>query len=217
MYVVVAGGGKVGYHLAQTLKAANHEILVIEKDYQRYRWLEDHMGGVVLYGDATEVSTLREGGTGRADVVAAVTGHDEDNILICRMAQHVFGCRRVVGRVNNPKNEEAFRLLGIHNIVNGTSLIYHMVEEELGPVGLIPILTFKGGIQFLEAILPPGASATGTAIRDLALPDRCLLLAVLRGDEVIFPRGDVILRPGDHVLAMADEGQLEALRSSLLG
>lgn len=217
MYVIVAGGGKVGYYLAQTLQSANHEVLVIEKDYQRYRWLQDHLGECVLYGDATEAGTLQRAGAARADVVTAVTGHDEDNIVICRLAGDLFGCSRVVARVNNPKNEEAFRLFGIHNLVNGTQLIYHLVEEELGLMGLFPLLTFRGGVQFLEAILPPDAPAVGAAIKDLVLPDRCLLLAILRGEEVIFPRGEVVLRPGDHVFAMVDENMLAPLRDALLG
>uniref|UniRef100_Q2RIS8 Trk system potassium uptake protein TrkA n=1 Tax=Moorella thermoacetica (strain ATCC 39073 / JCM 9320) TaxID=264732 RepID=Q2RIS8_MOOTA len=218
MYVVVAGGGKIGFNLTRTLLDGGQEVLLIEKDLRRFRWLEDHLGQVVLHGDATEVATLEEAGVKRADVVAAVTGFDEDNIMICRLAQKVFGVKRVIGRVNNPQNEDAFRLLGINNIINSTRLIYNLILQEVDASGLIPLLTLKGGkVEFVETVLLPESPAANTAVKDLILPDQCLLMAILREEELIFPRGDVVLLPGDRVIAAARDDEVEALRRSLLG
>ncbi|WP_338817804.1 Trk system potassium uptake protein TrkA [Moorella thermoacetica] len=218
MYVVVAGGGKIGFNLTRTLLDGGQEVLLIEKDLRRFRWLEDHLGQVVLHGDATEVATLEEAGVKRADVVAAVTGFDEDNIMICRLAQKVFGVKRVIGRVNNPQNEDAFRLLGINNIINSTRLIYSLILQEVDASGLIPLLTLKGGkVEFVETVLLPESPAANTAVKDLILPDQCLLMAILREEEVIFPRGDVVLLPGDRVIAAARDDEVEALRRALLG
>ncbi|QGP93728.1 Glutathione-regulated potassium-efflux system protein KefC [Neomoorella glycerini] len=154
MYVIVAGGGKIGFNLTKSLMDGGQEVLLIEKDPRKFRWLEDHLGQVVLRGDATEVATLEKAGCRRADVVAAVTGFDEDNIMICRLAQKVFGVNRVIGRVNNPQNEDAFRLLGINNVINSTRLIYRLVLQEVDVCGLIPLLTLKGGaVEFVETVL----------------------------------------------------------------
>ncbi|OIQ60682.1 Trk system potassium uptake protein TrkA [Moorella thermoacetica] len=218
MYVVVAGGGKIGFNLTRTLLDGGQEVLLIEKDLRRFRWLEDHLGQVVLHGDATEVATLEEAGVKRADVVAAVTGFDEDNIMICRLAQNVFDVKRVIGRVNNPQNEDAFRLLGINNIINSTRLIYRLVLQEVDACGLIPLLTLKGGkVEFVETVLLPESPAANVAVKDLILPEQCLLMAILREEELIFPRGDVVLLPGDRVIAAARDDEVEALRLALLG
>ncbi|MDN5326691.1 MAG: trk/ktr system potassium uptake protein [Moorella sp. (in: firmicutes)] len=218
MYVVVAGGGKIGFNLTKTLLDGGQEVLLIEKDLRRFRWLEDHLGQVVLHGDATEVATLEEAGVKRADVVAAVTGFDEDNIMICRLAQNVFDVKRVIGRVNNPQNEDAFRLLGINNIINSTRLIYRLVLQEVDACGLIPLLTLKGGkVEFVETVLLPESPAANVAVKDLILPEQCLLMAILREEELIFPRGDVVLLPGDRVIAVARDDEVEALRLALLG
>lgn len=218
MYVIVAGGGKIGFNLTKTLLDDGQEVLLIEKDPRKFRWLEDRLGQVVLRGDATEVATLEEAGAKRADVVAAVTGFDEDNIMICRLAQKVFGVNRVIGRVNNPQNEDAFRLLGINNIINSTQLIYRLVLQEVDTCGLIPLLTLKGGeVEFLETVLTPEAPAAHVAVKDLILPEQCLLMAILRQEDLIFPRGDVVLLPGDQVIAAARAEEVEALRTALLG
>ncbi|MGI9951829.1 NAD-binding protein [Moorellaceae bacterium AZ2] len=218
MYVIVAGGGKVGYNLTRTLLDNGHEVSLIEKEAQRCRWLEDHLGAVIVHGDATEVATLEAAGAGRAQVLAAVTGFDEDNILICRLAQCVFGVRRVIGRVNFPQNEDTFRLLGINHVVNSTRLIYQLMLQELNVAGLIPLLTFKGGeIEFVDIRLSPAAPAAHVAVKNLILPDRCLLLAILRNEDLIFPRGDVVLQPGDHIIAATATAEAEALRRALAG
>ncbi|MBE3573722.1 MAG: NAD-binding protein [Moorella humiferrea] len=218
MYVIVAGGGKIGFNLTRSLMDGGQEVLLIEKDPRKCRWLEDHLGQVVLRGDATEVATLEKAGCQRADVLAAVTGFDEDNIMICRLAQKVFGVNRVIGRVNNPQNEDAFRLLGINNVVNSTRLIYRLVLQEVDVCGLIPLLTLKGGtVEFVETVLPPQSPAAKVAVKDLVLPEQCLLMAIIRDEELIFPRGDVVLLPGDQVIAAARTEEVEALRRALLG
>ncbi|TDA69913.1 MAG: TrkA family potassium uptake protein [Clostridia bacterium] len=217
MYVIVAGGGKIGYNLARTLLAAGHEVLVVEKDPGHVRWLEDRLGQVVLWGDATEVRVLERAGAGRADVAAAVTGLDEDNIMICRLAERVFKCSRVIGRVNNPQNEEAFRLLGLTYLINSTKLIYQLVEQEIDTAGLIPILTAAGGsLEFVQEVLPATAPAVSRAVKDLRLPERSVLVAVLRGQDMIFPRGDLILEGGDTIIAAAASEAVPALRAALL-
>ncbi len=217
MFVIVVGGGKVGFYLTKTLIEAGHEVLLLEKDPVKARSLEDHFGDVAVQGDGTELATLQNVGASRADVVVAVTGHDEDNIVVCQMAKKL-GCSRVIGRVNNPKNEDAFLMLGIRTTVNSTKLIHHLVEEEMDIQGIIPLLELRGGkAEIVELEISTASPAVGKLVRDLELPQDCLLVSVMRGEEVIFPRGETMLSSGDTVIALAASGKARLLRDAFLG
>ena len=143
MYVIIAGAGKVGWNLARELIAKDREVTLIESDHSRYRVVEEELEHAVQYGDATELWVLERAGIQRADLVIAVTGDDEDNILICQVAKEKYGVQRIVARVNNPRNLQHFRLLGIQPAVSATDLILRLIEHEVPEYGLIQLLALE--------------------------------------------------------------------------
>lgn len=218
MYAMIAGGGKVGYYLARTLVEHGHEVLLIEKNPVRYGLLVEQLGeDAVALGDAADVAVLEAAGAGRADVVISVTGHDEDNIIICQVAKRKFGCRRVVARVNNPRNEETFRMLGIDTTVSSTRIIQGLIEEEVDTADMVPLLALrKGDLQIVEMKLCEKCPAADRHVVELSLPKDCILLSVVRGDEVFIPRGNTVLKAGDVILALAKSESVGALRAAVL-
>src|SRR5437588_1121145 len=135
MYVIIAGAGKVGWNLARELIAKDREVTLIESDHRRFRVVEEELKHAAQYGDATELWVLERGGIGRAELVIAVTGDDEDNILICQVAKEKYGVQRIVARVNNPRNLQHFRLLGIQPAVSATDLILRLIEHDVPDYG----------------------------------------------------------------------------------
>ena len=158
MYVIIAGGGKVGWNLARELIAKDHEVTLIESDHRRYRVIEEELEHAVQYGDATELWVLERGGIQRADLVIAVTGDDEDNMLICQVAKEKYLCQRIVARVNNPRNLQHFKLLGIQPAVSATDLILRLIEH-LNSDELFLFSTDYPHWQFdADHVLPDGLS-----------------------------------------------------------
>ena len=218
MFVVVIGGGKVGFYLGKTLLEHGHEVVVVERNRQRCTHLEDSLGLPVVWGDGSDLDALEAAGARRADVLVAVTGADEDNLVACQMARRQFGCRRVVARVNNPRNEDLFRTLGIEATVSSTRIIFTLIEEEVEFAELVPVLALRrGNLQIVEVHIAERSRAQGMAVRELALPRDCILLGVLRDDRVEVPRGDTQLQAGDQVLALVRRGQEAAIMEALNG
>jgi trk system potassium uptake protein TrkA len=219
MYTIVVGGGKVGYYLAKALLEEGHEVLVIEKNPRKCIMLTDELAVNALQGDGCEVSTMAEAGMGRADAVVAVTGDDEDNLVVCQVAKHKFSVRRTIARINNPKNERIFRKLGIDVTVSSTELILSQIEQVIPSESLIHLLTLRNvGVSFIELDIPPGAPALDRRLRDLNTPADCLLALVVRdGTKVIIPSGDTVLQVGDQVIAVSSEASEVALRRILCG
>jgi trk system potassium uptake protein TrkA len=219
MYVIVAGGGKVGYYLTKALRgAADQEVTIIEKARRRFVILQEEFGDAALLGDACEVRILDQAGAVRADVVAAVTGDDEDNLVICQMAKRKFNVRRVIARINNPKNEETFQMLGIDETVSSTKLIYSIIEQEVEVADVIPLTALRrGNLEVVELALPTGAAAVNKKVRDLALPRGVTLGFLVRGETAEVINGDTVLRQGDSVVAITPTTHVQAFRESLLG
>ena len=166
MYIIVAGGGKVGFYLARELIAQGHEVLIIEKDRARVEEIANELGNVVLKGNADEASVLADAGGNRADVVVAVTGDDEDNLVICQVAKRRFNVWRTVARINNPTNERIFRLLGIDATVSSTEVILSVIEQEIPSQTLVPLLRRRTtDVEIVEATLPAGSPLDGLALR----------------------------------------------------
>ena len=215
MFIIIAGGGKVGLTLAQDLLAEGHEVALIEKDRAKAARLEDYLGDSFIEGDATSVPFLQQCGAGRADAVVAVTGQDEDNLIICQIARKL-GCRRTVARVNDPRNEETFHLLGIDKTVSSSRIIRSLIEEEVDVAGLIThSALMKGRMAIIEISLDAASPAIGKAVKDLDLPEACTLFSVIRGGDAIAPRGDTVLQEHDTVLAMVNQDSVAALRRVL--
>lgn len=219
MYIIVVGGGKVGYYLSKSLLEEGHEVLVIEKEARKCAALADELGASVLQGDGCEVSTMAKAGVGRADVVIAVTGDDEDNLVICQVAKHSFHVPRAIARINNPKNERIFRKLGIDVTVSSTELILSQIQQVIPAQSLVHLLTLRGvGVSFVELRVPPDSPALGRPLRELGIPDDCILPLVIRGgQEAIIPYGDTKLQAEDQVIAVTSEASEETLRRILFG
>src|ERR671932_178038 len=203
MYAIVAGGGKVGYYLAKELVEQGHEVLVIERDGRQCAVIQEDLGDIVMQGDAAEASVLAEAGTARADVIVAVTGDDEDNLVICQVAKKRFQVPRAIARINNPKNEEIFRKLGIDATVSSTDVILGVLEQELPAHAVVPLLRLRhGDVEVVETILDEKAPVVGRAIRELGLPAGCTIAVLIRNDAPIFPTGDTRLAAGDELIAL---------------
>jgi trk system potassium uptake protein TrkA len=213
MYIVVAGGGKIGYHLTKKLMAEDHEVLLIEKDPQKSAKLSDDLGEVVYTGDACEVRIMAEAGAQRADIVCAVTGHDEDNLVICQMARHKFNVKRTIARVNNPKNEEIFRILGIEETVSSTNVIYNLIEQRIEVDGVVPVAAlWRGNLELVEIDIGEKSPVLKRAIMDIRMPDHSLVLATIRGDEAIVAKGTTKIRKGDTLIALVRQDKEPELR-----
>jgi len=221
MRVIVAGGGKIGFYLSKTLRDRHHQVSLIEVDRGRADSLANQLPGcTVICGDATDPSILADAGVEEADTLAAVTGLDEENLVICQLAKRRFGLRRVIARVSNPKNEPVLKRLGVDHVVSSTTIIADLIERELAREVVRTLLTFHhGDMTILEVDLPESSPAVGKAIRELAvgLPGDCVLVSIIRKDSVIFPRGDTVLEAGDAVLALATHASEPDLRALLLG
>ena len=218
MFVLVVGGGKVGYYLTRELIQSNHEVVLMEKDRARANQIADEIGSVVIPHDGCEGKYLGEAGANRADIVAAVTGDDEDNLVICQMAKHHFDVPRTIARVNNPKNEELFKHLGVDELISPTRMILGSIEQDIPVHELLHLAALgEGELELIEAHLQAGSPAIGRAPKDLSMPQGCSLFAVIR-DGVATPlRSDTILNEGDKVIAIGKGDCQVALHEQLIG
>jgi trk system potassium uptake protein TrkA len=207
MYVLIVGAGKVGWNLARELFQKDHEVTVVESDPRRYAKVEEELEHSVHYGDGSELWVLERAGIERADLVIAVTGDDEDNILISQVAREKYGVERIVARCNNPRNLQHFDLLGIKPAVSATDLILRLIEHEVPQYGLVHLLDLpQERLEIIELEVAPGSEAAGKQVKDLGLPDGSLVISVLRDGAGFVPAGDSIVQAGDEVLLVLDVG-----------
>ena len=217
MFVLVVGGGKVGYYLAKELIESGHEVALMEKDRDRARQIADEIGSIVIAHDGCEGKYLGEAGCNRADVVAAVTGDDEDNLVICQMAKHHFDVPRTIARVNNPKNEDLFRHLGVDEIISPTRMALGSIEQDIPVHELLHLAALENELEIIEAQLQGDSPAVGKSPGELSIPEGCSLFAVVR-DGVATPlRSDTVLREGDKVIAIGRADCEVALHDQLIG
>jgi trk/ktr system potassium uptake protein len=218
LYVIVAGGGKVGFYLTKTLLASGYEVVLLEKDGEKYHSLADHLGDVVIHGDACEITKLLEVGVARADIVVAATGDDEDNLVICQVAKERFKVKRVIARINNPRNEEVFHRLGIEETVNGTAVLYHMIEQEVETDTVVPLAALKrGNIEIVEADLSRHCPVVGKELQNIHLPEGSLIISIIRGGRATIPTGSTRLEVGDTLIALVNADHERAFSQLLVG
>jgi trk system potassium uptake protein len=212
MYVLLVGAGKVGWNLARELQGKGNEVTVVERSRRRYETVEEELEHSIQYGDGTELWVLERAGIERADLVIAVTGDDEDNILICQMAGEKYGVERVVARCNNPRNLQHFELLGIKPAVSATDLILRLIEHEVPEYGLVHLLDLKQErLEIIEMEVARGSVADGSAVRDLDLPNGSLVISILRDGGGFVPTGESVMQGGDEVLLVLDIGLEDAV------
>src|SRR5437763_4988211 len=214
MYVLVVGAGKVGWNLTRELIARGNELTVIESDAARYATVEEELEHSVQFGDGSELWVLERGGIERADMVIAVTGDDEDNILICQVAREKYGVDRVIARWNNPRNLQHFELLGVKPAVSATDLILRLIEHEVPRVGLLHLLDLpQERLEIIEIEVTPGSPAAGKEVRNLGIPEGSLVISILRDGTGFVPLADSVIEIGDEVLLVLDTGLEEKITS----
>jgi len=219
MRIVVNGGGKVGSFLAGAMVKNDHQVTLIERraDIARKVALEVP-GALIISGDGCDVRYQEDAGVPDAQVFVSVTGDDDDNLVACQIAQGVFSVPRVIARVNNPKNEEIFTALGIE-AVSSTTIISRLIEEEISIGDIVTLQTLKKGkLALVEVDLPAdGCASVGTQIKDLDLPEDCVLVAIIRNEDVMIPKGETVLEAGDDIIALTSVIREKALKQRLVG
>ena len=219
-YVLVVGGGKVGSYLASLLLANGYTVRVIEGNREEFDRISRELpGDVLIFGEGTDPSVLEAAGVRKADVVAAVSRADETNLVITSLARFEFHVPRTIARVNIPKNAWLFTPeMGVDVALNQADLIAHLIAEEMSLGDMMTLLKLRRGqYSIVEHQVTTGALAAGKQVRDLDLPRDCVLTAIIRGGDLIIPRGETILQPDDTVLALVHSSQLDRLASVLRG
>jgi trk system potassium uptake protein TrkA len=217
MYILIGGGGQVGYYLTKGLLQQGHEVLLLEKDGRRVEQLREELGTSVTRGDACEARVMTEVGSDRADLVIAVTGDDEDNLVICQMAKARFKVPKTIARVNNPRNDDLFVRLGIDVTVSPTRTILHMIEAEIPHHTIVPLMTLtRAGLSLVELTVPPDSPAAGNSLQALSLPPSVNIALVVRGDQNITPTGDTVIEPEDRIFALVTQEGEAALREAII-
>jgi trk system potassium uptake protein TrkA len=218
MFVIVAGGGKVGSNVARTLLRRGHEVTLIEQRPDRYERLEREFEHQVQVGDATELFVLERAGIARpADIVIAVTGDDEDNLVIGQLAKEKYSVERVIARVNDPRNQLLFDLLGIAQTVSAMQMVLGLIEHEVPEHELVHLLELrKENLEIVEVEIEKGAACAGKRVEQLSLPDGARLISVMHEGTAEIAVGSTTLQPGDQVLAILEPGKEDDLRKLML-
>jgi len=219
MYIVVVGGGQVGYRLAKILLSDGHEVLILEEDPDRCEKLTEELGSVVYRGDGCEVVTLESVGTGRADLFVAVANRDEVNLAACQVAKHRFDVPRTIARITDPANEAVFQILGVDVTVCSTQVILSHIEQELPSHPVIPLLKLKSGsLEVVEVKIPAGSRVVGKKLGDFPMPKGSAVLLVIGKDKgPQIPTKDTVIEAEDEVVAVTNSENEEPIRAILMG
>ncbi len=217
MYIIIVGGGSVGYHLCKALLKEGHEVLVLDKDAAKCENFEDELGSVCVRGDGCEVATLAEAGVSRAEVFIAATDEDEDNLVACQVAKHKFGVPRTIARVNNPENERIFKKLGVDCPISVTNLILEHIEEKIPTHPLIHLLAMgEEKIEIVEVKILEGSKSVGKSVKELSLPSDSILALLIRNEQKPqVPTVDTVLEVNDRIIALTTTDSEAALQEEL--
>ena len=219
MYIIIIGGGSVGYHLCKALLKEGHEVLVLDKDATKCENFEDELGSVCVRGDGCEVATLAEAGASRAEVFIAATDGDEDNLVACQIAKYKFGVPRTIARVNDPKNEEIFGKLGIDCPISVTNLILEHIEEKIPSHPLIHLLNMgEEKMEIVEVKILDTSKSVGKSVKQLSLPvDSILAILIRNGHKPVVPNADTVIQANDRIIALTSTDSEETLKKKLVG
>lgn len=218
MYILIVGAGRIGFNLAQKLIQDKHTVTMIERDRARCDGISQNLDAMVINGDGCDPKYLEDAEVGRADVVAAVTADDEDNLVICQLAKEVFGVKRTVARVNNPKNDRIFTELGVDVPVNATTIIAKIIEEEASFEDFINLMTFKRGkLALVRVDLSADSPVIDKCVREVVLPKNSVLVSIVRGENIVVPKGETLLKKGDDIIALTTIENEQQLLDTLVG
>lgn len=216
MRMIVIGGGQAGRSLARLLLDRRHEVCLIEKNAARCGELADDLDVAVFAGDGTNVAVLEAAGARRADCVMAVTGVDQDNLVAAQLAQGHFAAKKVIARVNDPRNAETFRALGIRDVVSSTELVVQLIEQEADAAHMHLIASLdQGKGEICSMDLPYNTAWENVALKDIDFPKGTLVISLIREGKLTIPNGSTVLHAGDELVAVAEERSRKALRKVL--
>ena len=215
MKIMIIGGGNVGYYLTKSLSAELHHIMIVEEDCSRCKQIISELGSKrieVTQGDGTDVECLREAGIFNPDVLIAVTGHDQNNLVACQLAKDYFGVKQTISRVKNPKNIRVFQKLGVDSVISSTESIAGIINQELDWTDVNKLLQERSpNVQLRKMVVELGSYSERRHLKDLGIPKGLILITVLRGDRAIIPSGDTCLESGDEVILMGGQKDIDQI------
>jgi trk system potassium uptake protein TrkA len=219
LYIIIVGGGRLGYYLARALLDEGHEVLIVEKNASFCDIINEEMGSVCVRGDGCEAVTLADVGTSRADMLVAVTGDDEDNLVACQVAKYKFNVPRTIARIRNPQNEVIFKKLGVDVTVSTTNIILEAIEKEVPTHPLTHLLTLSDkGLEIVEIRIPPESKSIGKLVKEIPQPEGSKLALIIPKDrKPRMPSPSTILREGDQIIALTTPELEMELRAALTG
>jgi len=218
LYIVIVGGGNIGYYLSKALLNQGHEVLIIEKDVRKCERLEDELGSCCMRGDGCETAVLSEAGLNRADVLIATASQDEDNLVSCQVAKHRFKVPRTIALVNNPINDKIFKKLGVDGTISVTNTILEHVEQEIPVHPLIHLLTMSGQMEeVVELLITSDSPSLGKSIGQIRLPaDTTIALVIRESERPRIPDADTVLKENDRIIALTTLDSEKILEKLLL-
>lgn len=218
MNIVVIGGGKVGYYLAKTLLSYHHKVSVIEMKMEICQRVADELNIPVYHGDATKIDILKNADTAKADIVIAVTGQDEENLIACQLAKNNFRVEKTIARVNNPKNTSVFLKLGVDIPVSSTTVIADLIEQEVDYSGMKTLTSIKNNkIVVSEIEITKNSPVFNRRVKDVKMPRDCQLVSVIKNNEVTRPGEHLVFMEGDSVIVVSDSENKKHLRDLFVG
>lgn len=218
MKAIIVGGGKVGYYLFKTLREKGYDVVLVERGKDQCDKISEELDGEIICGDGTDSEVLKDADIERAEVVAAVTGKDEENLVICQMAKMNFGVNKTIARINNPKNRPIFKALGVDRTVCSTEVISNLIEGAIGSEEIRAVQTLdRGEILLLEVEIASKSPWSNKMIKDIDMPEECVIASIIRNDKVVYPRGYINILQGDKVLLVTSSEKKKLLEKSVIG
>jgi len=218
MKAIIVGGGKVGYYLFKTLRENNYDVVLVERGRAQCDKISEELDGEIICGDGTDSEVLKDADIYRAEVVAAVTGKDEENLVICQMAKMNFGVNKTIARINNPKNRPIFKALGVDKTVCSTEVISNLIEGAIGSEEIKAVQTLdRGEILLLEVEITSKSPWSNKMIKNIEMPEECVIASIIRNDKVVYPRGHINILQGDKVLLVTSSEKKKLLEKSVIG
>ena len=218
MYIVIVGCNESGYHLSKAMIAGGHEVVVVDKNPERYQLLNEELGSVALLGDGTDEVTLRRAGIVRADVVVSLTGADATNLVISQMTKHIFQVPRTMALIKDPKNEPIFHLTGVDVVVNSTHLVLASLEEGIPGRPLVHLMNLRvAGMELVSVSIPADSNIIGKRLSEIELPPNSFITLMVKKTGATLPTGRSVVEPEDELVAVTLEGDEQILYDILTG